>query len=449
MDLKTRRIIAFIFIAAFLITAPILILYASGYRYNLKKNQLKKTGALFIKTEPKSATIYIDNKMQTEKTPAQITHIFPNSHDIAVKKSGYYTWEKNLEIRPQTTTFAENIVLFKNTEPIPVKTEKKAFDLYKTDDCLMTLLKRENEPIHFACIEKNDLDPISSYPADTEILDQSPSKNKFLIVNKNGLSIGSTDNSYEQKISFDENSKPKSINWDLKNEHFLYYNTNSSIWQINLLGKTPVHTKIHDFKNKKIKNFKTAGDKLYYITSEKDGHFLHLASLQNPEKTVKSIKLPSSNFLIDSLINEYLVLIDNKKSNIYILTESLNSTTVKKEGCEKYSYFEEKNLLAVYNDYEIFVFDLKQKTPQSNLIIRYSTKINQVEWFDENYLLAIHDQKIKIIELDQRENHNIWELNTGEQPVRTMQIDEEKENIYYIFGNDQLQNSNLYRLNIQ
>jgi len=448
MELKTRRIIAFAFIVAFLITAPILILYASGYRYNLKKNQLKKTGALFIKTEPKSAAIYIDNKMQTEKTPAQITHIFPNSHEIAIKKTGYYTWEKKLEIHPQTTTFAENIVLFKKNEPIAIKTEKNALNLYKTNDCLMTSLKRENETIHFACIEKNNLDPISAYPAETEILDQSPSKNKFLIVNKNGFSIGSTDNSYKQKIIFDEKLKPKSINWDFKNEHFIYYNTNSSIWQINLLGKNPVHTKIHDFKDKKIKDFKTAGDKLYYITGEKDGHFLHLANLQNPNESIKSIKLPSSNFLIDSLINEYLVLIDNKKSNIYILTEGLNSTKVKKEGCEKYSYFEEKNLLAIYNDYEIFVFDLKQKTPQSNLIIRYSTEINQVEWFDENYLLAIHDQKIKIIELDQRENHNIWELKTKSEPVSQMRLDEKKENIYYI-GEDQTGKKKIRILNIQ
>ena len=41
MNINIRRAIALTFIIAFFITAPLLILYTAGYRYNFKKAQVQ------------------------------------------------------------------------------------------------------------------------------------------------------------------------------------------------------------------------------------------------------------------------------------------------------------------------------------------------------------------------------------------------------------------------
>jgi len=447
MTLKTRRIIALIFIIAFLITAPILILYTAGYRYNFKKNELKKTGALFLETEPKGADVYLNNIRRKETTPAHITDVFPNSYKIRLEKEGYFNWEKELEIKASQTTFSEDIVLFKNSLPALIEIEGQISEIYQTDNCIMTVttdIISSPSNIKFTCLdEDNNFKNISTIQPGISILSWSPSKNKFLIGRNNQFDyqIFSSDNNYEQKLNLP--SRINKIKWDMENEHLIYYEISNQIWQINLLGSQPVYSMIYDFGNQQIKDFRTAGDKLYYITSGVNGNFLNLSDIKNPKKNIQSIELPSANFIIDSLIDGHLLLLDNKKSNIYVLTENLNQTKIKLDGGNKYSYLAEKELLIIYNDYEIFLYDLKAEVPQSNLIIRYSTKINKVDWFNDNYLVALHDNEIKIIELDDRENHNIWELKSDDEIVNNFLLDESKENVYY------LSNNKLWELNIQ
>ncbi len=447
MKLKTRRIIALTFIIAFLITAPILILYTAGYRYNFKKNELKKTGALFLETEPKGADVYLNDIQRKETTPAHITNVFPNTYKIRLEKQGYYNWEKELEIKASQTTFSEDIILFKNSSPISIETGEEVLELYQTDDCIMAVFTekvRSQNDISFNCLDDdNKFEIISTNKRDTDILSWSPSKNKFLIINgdKSGYQILSSNNTYSQTLNLPLTTNR--IKWDLKNEHLIYYSIDNQIWQINLLGSQPVYSLVHDFGNQQIMNFRTAGDKLYFISSGANGNFLNLSDIKKPDANIKSIELPSANFVIDSLIDGHLILLDNKKSNIYILTENLSQTKIKQDGGSKYSYLEEQKLLIIYNDYEIFMFDLKEEVPQSNLIIRYSTTINKVDWFNDNYLIALHDGKIKVIELDNRENHNIWELDSGNETVYNFILDKSKENIYYLSKNK------LWELNIQ
>ena len=56
-DLALRRTIYILFIVIFLIAAPLVVLYSEGYRYNLKRGKIQKTGILIISSLPKKADI--------------------------------------------------------------------------------------------------------------------------------------------------------------------------------------------------------------------------------------------------------------------------------------------------------------------------------------------------------------------------------------------------------
>ena len=119
MTLRYRRIIYLVFIAVFLIIAPIITLYSTGYRYNFKKNKIEKTGILNIDSQPRGALIYLNGQYQN-KTPARFTNLLPDRYQVKVEKDGYYPWQKDLEVKSNLTTFAKDIVLFKQNLPVNI-----------------------------------------------------------------------------------------------------------------------------------------------------------------------------------------------------------------------------------------------------------------------------------------------------------------------------------------
>ncbi len=69
-----------------------------------------------MKIAPKQAGIYLDEKLE-EKTDfffgsVLIENLLPKKYKIEVKKTGYFTWEKTLEVREKEVTEAKNVVLF-------------------------------------------------------------------------------------------------------------------------------------------------------------------------------------------------------------------------------------------------------------------------------------------------------------------------------------------------
>lgn len=111
-----RTIVFALFVIAFLVSAPAVVLYTAGYRYQLGANKIVKTGAFNITSIPRGASVFIDDKQQKEQTPAVIDHAMPGSHVVRVQKDGYSSWQKTLEIKSGENTFATNIVLFLEQE---------------------------------------------------------------------------------------------------------------------------------------------------------------------------------------------------------------------------------------------------------------------------------------------------------------------------------------------
>lgn len=122
MTRTTRRLVFYIFIVIFLLATPPTIFYAMGYSFDWQKKVLVKTGGLYLKSSPADAKIILDDK-NNKTTPRLISRLLPKTYKISVEKNGYFSWEKNLEVRPQLVVEARNILLFpKNIFPEKVAT---------------------------------------------------------------------------------------------------------------------------------------------------------------------------------------------------------------------------------------------------------------------------------------------------------------------------------------
>ena len=110
---KLKRAIAFYFsVLFFFVTLPILLSYALGYHIDYMALKAYKTGIIFINSKPSGASIYINDKLHNEVTPAQIEELKPGAYKVRVSKDGFYPWEEELAVRPNMVTKAESIVLF-------------------------------------------------------------------------------------------------------------------------------------------------------------------------------------------------------------------------------------------------------------------------------------------------------------------------------------------------
>ena len=114
MKKRTRRTLFIVFLGAFLVTAPLVVLYTAGYRYNFGTGRVVQTGVLSVSSIPKGAEILLDGTDEGVATPSLLKNVFPGDHELSAVKDGYSSWKKTLPVESKKTTFADDIVLFFN-----------------------------------------------------------------------------------------------------------------------------------------------------------------------------------------------------------------------------------------------------------------------------------------------------------------------------------------------
>jgi len=119
------------FIGIVIVTIGVII-YARGYRPDLKSGGLKSTGLLVVTSKPNGASVYINGKLKTATNDT--LSLAPGWYDVKISKEGYIPWEKKMRVqgeivakteavlfpaapsfRPLTTTGAINPVLSLNS----------------------------------------------------------------------------------------------------------------------------------------------------------------------------------------------------------------------------------------------------------------------------------------------------------------------------------------------
>lgn len=375
MTLRSRRIIYTIFILLFLAVTPIIILYTAGYRYNFQKHKIQKTGILILKSKPEKATIFLNNKLQKNTTPARIVNLLPGDYSIKIEKDGYYPWEKTLPIESRLTTFAENILLFKKS--LPTKIIDSEVDSF-------ILSPDKQKIIYFQTLE-----------AGKEIWLLN-----FKTFKKSILYRSAEKNNQKLKVEWDQNSQNILItNEDeiTKIAKYIVFNLETQ--------ETSVYQNLNEFYFK----FKGLNDKL-----------------------IEGNQLEALSFIQDTPQN-FLATLNKKNQNLTILDND-SGLIIFQTKADYAAWLKNGNKILYINDYEIWTYD--SVTNEEHLITRYSQEIKKALWLNDNYILILLDNTIKVIELDERDQRNIIDLVTLES-IDDFDINTNAQKIYFtgILGN--------------
>ncbi len=390
MTKRTRTILFLICLFLFLLVAPTVVLYSQGYRFDFDSKKITQTGGLFLRVEPKQVEIYLDGKL-IEKTDfffgsALIENLLPKKYKIEMKKVGFLSWEKTLEIKEKEVTEAKNIVLLPENPQFSILVQEVKQFWPSPDQKKIILKEGEND----WALKLYDLD-----------------KNvKSQLIDENDISPKGVD---LLDLSFSEDSK----------EIFLEVGVTEKVKYFTLnLDKAPpslVEKKTTDTSSENVVASKKINNDIYYL--DKFGYLF-----KNNEKlneTPFAVKQETEYVL--EIFQNFIFLREDK----ILYQFNTSSKTFEKffEGINSLEISPDLKKLVYFSDSEIWILFLKEKLDQPSrkagekiFLVRFLEKVGDVFWMNSNYLIFNVGDKLKIAEIDDRDGINGYNLVEFNKP---------------------------------
>src|SRR3989344_5526635 len=131
MTSRTRKILFFTFLLLFAVGTPLIILYSQGYYFDFDKKTFSKTGAIFLKTNPVKAKIFINGEFEKEtgwlSGDFLIKNLKGKEYSVKAEKDDFQSWQKTLKVEPGLVTEAKHILLIPFEPPREVVSDEEAF----------------------------------------------------------------------------------------------------------------------------------------------------------------------------------------------------------------------------------------------------------------------------------------------------------------------------------
>jgi len=419
MTRKTRLILFSSLVFLYLVIAPVLIFYSLGYRVDFEKKRLVSTGGLYLKIWPQEANILIDDKINKRtglfSNQILIQGLFPKKHTILVKKEGYSSWQKSLEIKDKEVTKVENITLIKEKVVFEKLKENVSGFSFSPDNRKILLVEPTKDKTQFEVLdvttkEQNglftlpeeislsNLDIIWSQDSKKILIEQSNQKTAFeyfifdyektgpeaiqtIEINDENITNVSFNPLDSQEIFFLKNNtlylKDKNITPVLNNLISYYISKNEIIWlkESGLVYKSD-------------------------LTGEKNNI---LSEIPFPIKKNNLYKIFAQSNLVFLKEKDNLFLLDSKTGSFEGFYNPVNDFKVSPDGSK----------IVYFNNHEIFYSNLVLPS-EKTFLHRFSEKINDCFWLNNNYLIFNVSGQIKISEIDTRDKINTVELT---QPI--------------------------------
>ena len=438
MTKSARKIVFLIFLGGFLISAPMVILYTAGYRFNFSHLSLVKTGLLSITTEPRGAEIFIDGKTTKKTTPEILKNIIPDNHVIHLEKTGYLPWEKTLEIKERETTFVPHAVLFENStaqiqevgnfasvsfspaglSAAMVNKEEGWWEIWQKN-----FITQEKKLLLRLPVSEAEHLKVSWTPNGQYILvEEKAKKSQWEVVGADGLKrLVFAD--LLKTNGWSEKDAVATVESDPFLDNIFYLQTTAATWLVDLNKNSS--DKILSFpapvwqRGELLLFLKTNNGTTELTRQEKDGTQQVVAYLPNGEYNFWPA--PPTLVLLKNKNREQIFLVDDRGVDkpIYLQTEAFTAT---------WNPNNEKQLLYVSN-FELHVYDTEKQADE--LITRLSTPISATAWHPSGSdIFYTNGKNLTAIELDKRgDGRNTFDL-VDLDSLKTFVVTNDSQNIF-------------------
>jgi hypothetical protein len=487
MTLLQRRLFMLFFIVVFMIVAPIIVLFAKGYRFNLENGIFIYSGSITIKSWPRNVDIYLNGKKQTDKNynvindAYTINGIKPGNYTLSCKKEGYTDWNKNINVHSGLSTEFWNVVLFPKEsvaekENFESSADLKQFFLSPRSEEEIVLFSKNKEvnssEVHLLNTETKKTSTLYSSKKLHFIDNENFRENIEWNSNNKNVIIPFLNQEKEKKYKLIELNKEeaeqvydlnqlfnkeeevekqiKKVHWMFdKKEEMIILTNNQELYHFNY--KATGGRKLID---KNVSGFDFAGDDLFY--SKLPHNIVWKTKQDNLEKKEQvtgekfSFTNQSASFVNLTVYDKNRFFIKNKSGESYIFNRNPEKNEVKKitmdSLVENIQFSDDGKKILCWNNYEIWYYMLrdweiqpKRESGEKITITRFSAPIKNIQWMEnyENIIFSIN-KTIKSSGVDPRNKLNITDLFqvSQELPEKSVIYNKRNQILYYLDEGD-------------
>jgi len=426
MNIWSRRVYFIIIIIVFLVIAPLLLLYAAGFRYDFQKNKIVQVGIISLETKPRSASIYINDKLFKKKTPTVLNNLLPSRYSLEIIKNGYHSWQKTVNVQSGLATVYPDIKLFKKVTATTEIDQNVTLASISDDLKKLAYISQDNLKI----ININDLKLTFSKKI-TESVSQilwSPDTAKLLLELKNKDDYLFIDLNKESVnyLSGVIGLTAKNIKWDLKDNKLIYGVNNSSLFQVNL--ETKEKKKIIDSI---ITDYSVINSTILFV----EQLLVKKINLDEPNEEILILELNRGarpQFLKKN--HSIIPLLDTDNHKLYLINQLTNEYQVINERVDQAQWSKDMDKLLLYNKAQLWALDINNN--KEYLLLRTSQTIDEVHWHpSNNHVIASHKQQLEVIELDDYDRNIYVLLKTK---TKNIILDDDGKYVYFLDNNNTL-----------
>lgn len=367
--------------------APVLILYATGWRYNLSTNTVEKRTAIAISTVQRGAQVAINGKSVSETTPLTVNNLTSGSYTITVSDEGYFPWTKSVYAYPDKVTRISDIYLIPRL--IEPATEPGQYN--------SLVLSPSAE--YIAAISENRIDLFDSHKQKIGSWDMAgPVSELDWSMDEKYLLTKTSDDAY---VIIIPSEKDKRIDlsdytddpitryrWSQSEDNVLFIKTTTALLRLNLVQETK--TTIGDDTGRMY-----LSDTLYEQRTNAT-----LALINSLLETTTVLPIPLAHEVTYRTAGEGNIMVHDLTDNKLYLAE-MSTTTVHEfpHASAWYDWDGSSRYLVYNNANEIWLYDWR--TQSHNLILRTSRVIKQSLLIAYNTHIAFNtdDGVVSVVEI--------------------------------------------------
>lgn len=146
----------------------LLVAFASGYNFDILSGEIYTTGLALLNTNPSGATIKVNDRTLSQKTPYRLENIKTGSLDVEYSKADYHSWKTSFFVRSGEVTFADYALLIPTRiEPRQIDSEQNFAQVFNSTDATKAFSIGGSPVSLFEIKEDNQLRKVAEIPLDT------------------------------------------------------------------------------------------------------------------------------------------------------------------------------------------------------------------------------------------------------------------------------------------
>jgi len=417
MNKKIKILFLTLLVLGFGVVSIIVVLQAQGYDFDWKKNEVLKTGGVYVKTAQSGADVFIDDAYisKTDGFTREILaqKMLPGKHAVKVQKEGYFTWEKNLTVEEQMVAKAQNIILFPNNTTFESKFSGitsifniigQNFLVIKTNGDLVAVnSETKEEQSVLSAAKMKEVGKVKN-------MIFSPDQKKALVISSTNiyylLELAGTKSQITALKDLDKTTE--GVVWD--GDNTLDYVSKARLYAFDVSTK-----KKELVKDEAVTAFARHSDGLYTM---EDGILIRTNTFtKGVEIMTKDAFSFKKNSKYEIKIIEGRIFLSEDDKVFYYYNGKLKAFVKVLESTSKINYKTLSDKVVFTTDYSVWLMLLKdyespffKKAESFILLSTFPQKITDLVWVADDYFAAIINGKIKINEIDNRDKINSFEL---------------------------------------